>query len=148
MDKEITEREAFEAWWTDNHSKPFNHKESAIELWKAAYKAGAAVGSDELLQTIMADMLRDGWRQCAKGQHTTQFCGQLESALLEAKACCSHEAAVAESYREQFTAEREVSDKLEKAITNAYNAITIGAASNILMSALAEVEAMRKENGE
>ena len=29
-------------------------------------------------------MIRDGWRQCAVGQRTTQFCGQLEAAV-EAK---------------------------------------------------------------
>ena len=26
-------------------------------------------------------MIRDGWRQCAVGQRTTQFCGQLEAAV-------------------------------------------------------------------
>ena len=26
-------------------------------------------------------MIRDGWRQCAKGQRTTQFCGLLEAAV-------------------------------------------------------------------
>jgi predicted RNase H-like nuclease (RuvC/YqgF family) len=26
-------------------------------------------------------MIRNGWRHCAVGQHTTQFCGQLEAAV-------------------------------------------------------------------
>lgn len=40
----------------------------------------------------------DGWRQCAKGQHTSQFCGQLEAAV---------------------AAERTVSDRLLEALKDA-----------------------------
>ena len=33
-------------------------------------------------------MIRDGWRQCAKGQRTTQHCGLLDAAVkAERKAC-------------------------------------------------------------
>ena len=34
-------------------------------------------------------MIRDGWRQCAKGQRTTQYCGLLDAAVKdEREACC------------------------------------------------------------
>lgn len=35
-----------------------------------------------LLEKQLEQMLAEGWRQCAKGQNTTQFCGQLEAAVL------------------------------------------------------------------
>ena len=35
-------------------------------------------------------IVADGWRQCAKGQRTTQFCGQLQKAVeAEREACLS-----------------------------------------------------------
>lgn len=37
--------------------------------------------AERLLKTQLEQMLAEGWRQCAKGQHTTQFCGQLEEAV-------------------------------------------------------------------
>ena len=40
-------------------------------------------------------MLRDGWRQCAKGQRTTQYCGLLDAAMRDEREAC---AKVAESY--------------------------------------------------
>ncbi len=33
-------------------------------------------------------MIRDGWRQCAVGQRTTQFCGQLEEAVEAEREAC------------------------------------------------------------
>jgi len=33
-------------------------------------------------QKLRAELQADGWRHCAKGQNTTQFCGQLEAAVL------------------------------------------------------------------
>lgn len=34
-------------------------------------------------------MIRDGWRQCAEGQRTTQHCGLLDAAVkAEREACC------------------------------------------------------------
>ena len=35
------------------------------------------------------DLIRDGWRQCAEGQRTTQHCGLLDAAVkAEREACC------------------------------------------------------------
>jgi hypothetical protein len=33
-------------------------------------------------------MIRDGWRHCAVGQRTTQFCGQLEAAVAAEREAC------------------------------------------------------------
>jgi hypothetical protein len=36
-----------------------------------------------------AQMIRDGWRQCAEGQRTTEFCGLLDAAVkAEQNRCC------------------------------------------------------------
>lgn len=44
------------------------------------------VDSLEILRAALAES--DGWRQCAKGQKTTQFCGLLEEAVkVEREAC-------------------------------------------------------------
>ena len=40
-------------------------------------------------------MIRDGWRQCAKGQRTTQYCGLLDAAVKDEREAC---ATVAEAY--------------------------------------------------
>ena len=34
-------------------------------------------------------MVKDGWRQCAKGQTTTQYCGIAEQARLEEREACA-----------------------------------------------------------
>lgn len=34
-------------------------------------------------------LIRDGWRQCAKGQRTTQFCGLLEEAVKAEQEACA-----------------------------------------------------------
>jgi len=34
-------------------------------------------------------MKLDGWRQCAKGQRTTQYCGQLEAAVSAEREACA-----------------------------------------------------------
>ena len=34
-------------------------------------------------------MIRDGWRQCAKGQRTTQFCGLLDAAVKAEREACA-----------------------------------------------------------
>ena len=47
--------------------------------------AGADWGTEAHFQRFAArlkdQMIRDGWRQCAEGQKTTQFCAQLEAAV-------------------------------------------------------------------
>ena len=40
-------------------------------------------------QKLLAELQADGWRQCAKGQNTTQFCGQLEAAVLAEREACA-----------------------------------------------------------
>ena len=40
-------------------------------------------------------MKAEGWRQCAEGQHTTQFCGLLEAAVKTEREQC---ALIAEPY--------------------------------------------------
>jgi hypothetical protein len=40
-------------------------------------------------------MKSEGWRQCAKGQRTTQYCGLLEEAVKAEREAC---ALIAESY--------------------------------------------------
>ena len=40
-------------------------------------------------------MIEQGWRQCAKGQRTTQFCGLVELVVLAEREAC---AKVAEAY--------------------------------------------------
>jgi hypothetical protein len=44
-------------------------------------------------------MIADGWRQCAKGQRTTQFCGQAEQARLKEREEC---AKVCDSFYESW----------------------------------------------
>jgi hypothetical protein len=34
-------------------------------------------------------MIADGWRQCAQGQKTSQFCGMVEQARLEEREACA-----------------------------------------------------------
>ena len=34
-------------------------------------------------------MLSEGWRQCAQGQRTTQFCGMVEQARQEEREACA-----------------------------------------------------------
>lgn len=35
------------------------------------------------------DMIRDGWRQCAKGQRTTQYCDMLQQAVEAEREACA-----------------------------------------------------------
>ena len=36
-------------------------------------------------------MIRDGWRKCAEGQRTTQFCGLLDAAVKAEREACAKE---------------------------------------------------------
>lgn len=36
-----------------------------------------------------AQMTQEGWRQCAVGQRTTQFCGQVEQAVAAEREACA-----------------------------------------------------------
>ena len=78
-------------------------------LW-LALKAGFEMGEDKKLYTTDGDglcteelqrfaalvsaaerdhMISEGWRQCARGQKTTQFCGMVEQARLEEREACA-----------------------------------------------------------
>lgn len=78
-------------------------------LW-LALKAGFEMGEDKKLYTTDGDglcteelqrfaalvsaaerdhMIADGWRQCAQGQRTTQFCAVAEQARLEEREACA-----------------------------------------------------------
>jgi hypothetical protein len=57
-------------------------------LWYKAVEQSIAAGKKftrySFVELLKREMIRDGWRQCAVGQRTTQFCAQLE-ATVEAK---------------------------------------------------------------
>ena len=36
-----------------------------------------------------AQMIREGWRKCAEGQRTTQFCGLLDAAVKAEREACA-----------------------------------------------------------
>ena len=38
---------------------------------------------------VIREVIKDGWRQCAKGQRTTQFCGMAEKAREEEREECA-----------------------------------------------------------
>ena len=40
------------------------------------------------------ELLKQGWRQCAVGQRTTQYCGMAEQARLEEREACLKEIAI------------------------------------------------------
>lgn len=89
----------------------------------AMYEAGA--------DAYRESMKGAGWRRCAKGQRTTQFCGQLEAAI---------------------SAERAVSDRLLAKIKHVVGWLdedeTWGNIATDLHALISEVESMRKENKE
>lgn len=43
----------------------------------------------EAVEAAHARMISDGWRQCAQGQRTTQFCGQLQKAVEAEREACA-----------------------------------------------------------
>ena len=60
-------------------------------------------------QNLKAELQADGWRQCAKGQNTSQFCGHLEKSVKELRI-----------ENEQLKAERNQSGvELRKAVSKA-----------------------------
>jgi len=56
-------------------------------------------------------MKLDGWRQCAKGQRTTQFCGQVQAAVEAEREAC---ATTCESHYDTAQAARAIRAKGEK----------------------------------
>ena len=54
-------------------------------IWSEEFERFAALVAAEK----EAQMIRDGWRQCAEGQRTTQFCGLLEEAVKAEREECA-----------------------------------------------------------
>ena len=82
MTQDETIRMAKKAWAESGESwvKPewFEDRAAAFERFAQLARA------DEREQ-----MAQDGWRQCAKGQRTTQFCGQLQQAVEAEREACA-----------------------------------------------------------
>lgn len=45
--------------------------------------------ADAITEAAREAMVRDGWRQCAVGQRTTQFCGLLHEAVAAEREACA-----------------------------------------------------------
>jgi hypothetical protein len=58
--------------------------EEGILRWSELERFAALVAAAE-----REAMKLDGWRQCAKGQRTTQYCGQLEAAVSAEREACA-----------------------------------------------------------
>ena len=63
--------------------------------------------AERLLAWNLRHMRTEGWRQCTKGQHTSQFCGQLEGEVLSEREAC---AAIADSYEDH--AESDIAENI------------------------------------
>ena len=64
-----------------------NNPPSSFMSYQEGFEAGRLAEREAIL--------KDGWRQCAKDQRTTQFCGMLQQAVLTEREAC---AKVAEAY--------------------------------------------------
>ena len=66
------------------------------EIIRMAREAGS-IDSEDVIETVYAafaeaerkKMTEEGWRQCAVGQRTTQFCGATEAAIKEEREACA-----------------------------------------------------------
>jgi len=75
-------RLAREAGWKDLPTVRLAFAGFDLERFaKLAYEAAAAAERNR--------MIADGWRQCAQGQKTSQFCGMVERARLEEREACA-----------------------------------------------------------
>jgi hypothetical protein len=54
----------------------------------------------EVRRTIEQEFKADGWRRCAEGQNTTQFCALLEAAVLAEREEC---AGVCDALADEFS---------------------------------------------
>ena len=64
------------------------------DIARIARESGVLTGYEAELFVRFADavqkaMLRDGWRQCAVGQGTTQFCAMVEEAVKAEREACA-----------------------------------------------------------
>ena len=66
------------------------------KFWNQAIDESIAAGEKftrySFVELLEREMIRDGWRQCAKGQKTTQFCGQIEAAVAAEREACAKKA--------------------------------------------------------
>lgn len=99
-----------------------------------------------IAKSVREKLQADGWRQCAKDQHTSQFCGQLEAAV-------AAERVVSDRLLEALKLWRIAADNAEECEFDDMAAFSIPMplfcdADEATDSAIAEVEAMRKEKPE
>jgi hypothetical protein len=80
MNNEDIIRIAKDAWcgWTQNGTEPMLLGERQIKRFAALVAAQKE-----------AQMIRDGYRQCAEGQRTTQYCGLLAAAVKAEREACA-----------------------------------------------------------
>jgi hypothetical protein len=81
MKREDIIRMAREAGWSGIYSKPL----MSIAMQEDDFLRFAALVAAEKEQ----QMIRDGWRQCAEGQRTTQHCGLLDAAVKDEREACA-----------------------------------------------------------
>ena len=71
------------------------HMAKEAGLAPASFCRWSAYSDDlERFATLVAaekeqQMIRDGWRQCAEGQRTTQYCGLLDAAVKDEREACA-----------------------------------------------------------
>ena len=89
MNREDIMQMAREAWLMDKHDCSDDWFVRADIDEKNIFEFAALVAAEKEQQ-----MIREGYRQCAEGQRTTQFCGLLDAAVkAEREACaklCDH----------------------------------------------------------
>ena len=74
---------AFNDWWNGDDpttANPFEKETPAFWAWEG-WVAGVKAEREA--------MQENGWRQCAFGQRTTQFCGQVEQAVAAEREKCA-----------------------------------------------------------
>jgi hypothetical protein len=86
--------------WAGDHAAD---DESLERFFTLAYEAGVAAERERIIAANAPEierinahikgmrdhMIADGWRQCAQGQKTTQFCAVAEQARLEEREACA-----------------------------------------------------------
>ena len=74
MMREACDKDTVDAW----HNDYWTITQSELERFAALVAAAKE-----------QEMRESGWRQCAKGQRTTQFCGQLQAAVAAEREECA-----------------------------------------------------------
>jgi hypothetical protein len=84
MNRDDIIRMAGESWLTEYGVKELSFGRD-VEIDIEALERFAALVAAAEREAI----LKDGWRQCAKDQRTTQFCGMVEQAVLAEREACA-----------------------------------------------------------